>query len=62
MDTLTESSNFIPFVAQKIAQIGSIEGSRRSNATYNRVGIYNRLLSSEELIALTSIGALSEEI
>ena len=62
VDTLTESSNFIPFVAQKTVQIGSIEGSRRSNATYNRVGIYNRLLSSEELITLTSTGALTEEV
>ena len=60
--SLSESASFTSLVAQKTAQIGSLEGSRRSKATYNEVGIYNRLLSSEELITLTSIGALAEEI
>lgn len=59
---LSESANFTSLVAQKTAQIGSLEGSKRSKATYNKVSIYNRLLSSEELITLTSIGALAEEI
>ena len=59
---LSESENLTTLVAQKTAQIGSLEGSIRSKATYNKVSIYNRLLSSEELITLTSIGALAEEI
>lgn len=50
-------SNFNSFVAQKTAQIGSTQGNTRSKATYNRVGIYNRLLSNEELVTLTSIDA-----
>lgn len=62
VDTLSQSSNFTPFVNQKTAKIGSLEGMKRSKATYNEVGIYNRLLSSEELITLTSTGALTEEI
>lgn len=60
--SLSESASFTSLVAQKTAQIGSLEGSKRSKATYNKVSIYNRLLSSEELITLTSIGALAEEI
>ena len=59
---LSESANFTSLVAQKTAQIGSLQGSIRSKATYNKVSIYNRLLSSEELVTLTSVGALSEEI
>lgn len=59
VDTLSQSPNFNTFIAQKTAKIGSVQGSVRSQATYNGVGIYNRLLSSEELIALTSTGALS---
>ena len=62
VDVISQSPNFNSFVAQKTAQIGSLQGDTRSKATYNRVGIYNRLLSSEELITLTSIGALAEEI
>ena len=63
VDTLSQSSNFTPFVNQKTAKIGSLEGMKRSKATYNEVGIYNRLLSSEELVTLTSIDAsLAEEI
>ena len=58
----SESQQFLALVAQKTAQIGSLEGSKRSKATYNEVGIYNKLLSSEELITLTSTGTLSEEI
>ena len=56
------SSNviFANFVAQKTAQIGSIEGSKRSNATYNEISIYNRVLSEEELKTLTRIETLSE--
>ena len=59
---LSKSAIFTSLVAQKTAQIGSLEGSIRSKATYNKVSIYNRLLSSEELITLTSIGALAEEV
>ena len=59
---LSTSENFLSFVAQKTAQIGSLEGSKRSKATYNEVGIYNRILSEGELITLTSTGALSWEI
>ena len=55
VDAISQSSNFNSFVAQKTAQIGSLQGDQRSEATYNEVGIYNRLLSSEELITLTSI-------
>ena len=62
VNTLSESSDFAPFIAQKTAQIGSLQGNQRSNATYNKVSIYNRLLSSEELVTLTSTGALAEEI
>ena len=63
IDIPSESAEiFTSFVAQKTAQIGSLEGSQRSEATYNKVGIYNRLLSSEELITLTSTGALANEI
>ena len=62
IDIFTVSSNFTSLVAQKTAQIGSLEGSKRSKATYNEVGIYNRLLSNEELITLTSTDALAEEI
>ena len=54
-DAISQSSNFNSFVAQKTAQIGSLQGNQRSEATYNEVGIYNRLLSSEELVTLTSI-------
>ena len=50
-----ESEDFIAFVAQKTTQIGSLEGSARSKATYNGIRIYNKLLSVEELIALTII-------
>ncbi|WP_455937904.1 CotH kinase family protein [Gemella morbillorum] len=46
---------FADFVAQKTAQIGSLEGSKRSNATYNEISIYSKALSREELIALTTI-------
>ena len=56
---LSTYEKFPSFVAQKTAQIGSLEGSKRSKATYNEVGIYNRILSEEELITLTSTGALS---
>ena len=49
----TTGEGFIALVRQKTAQIGSLEGSRRSNATYNEISIYNRLLSEEEVIALT---------
>ena len=59
---LSISAGFTSLVAQKTAQIGSLEGSRRSKATYNEVGIYKRLLSSEELVTLTSTGALAEEV
>ena len=52
---LSESANFTSLVAQKTAQIGFLEGSIRSKATYNKVSIYNRLLNNEELITLTSI-------
>lgn len=62
IDILSQSSNFSLFIAQKTAKIGSIEGINRSKATYNEVGIYNRLLSSEELITLTSTGTLAYEI
>ena len=54
VDDLSQSPNFASLVAQKTAQIGSLEGNGRSKATYNRVDIYNKLLSSEELITLTS--------
>ena len=59
---LSTYEKFPSFVAQKTAQIGSLEGSKRSKATYNEVGIYNRILSEEELITLTNTGALSWEI
>lgn len=62
VDNLSESEKFTSLVAQKTAQIGSLEGNTRSEATYNEVGIYNRLLSSEELITLTSTGTLVDEI
>ena len=62
IDVLSQSPNFSPFIAQKTAQIGSLEGNKRSKATYNEVGIYKRLLSSEELVTLTRTGALAEEI
>ena len=62
MVSLSESASFTFLVAQKTAQIGSLEGKTRSEATYNKVNIYNKLLSSEELITLTRIGALAEEI
>lgn len=52
---LSEHVSFTSFVAQKTAQIGSLEGRIRSNATYNEIRIYNRALSGEELITLTSI-------
>ena len=52
-----QSAAFGPFVTQKTAQIGSLQGDQRSEATYNEVGIYDRLLSSEELVTLTSIDA-----
>ena len=52
----SQDANFISLVAQKTAKIGSLEG-KRSKATYNEVGIYNRLLSSEELVTLTSVDA-----
>ena len=57
IDNVSQTEKFTSLVAQKTAQIGSLEGTRRSNATYNEVGIYNRLLSSEELVTLTSIDA-----
>ena len=57
IDNLSQDSNFTSLVAQKTAQIGSLQGDTRSKATYNRVGIYNRLLNNEELITLTSIDA-----
>ena len=57
VDVLSQSSNFTPFIAQKTAKIGSTQGDIRSKATYNIVDIYNRLLSSEELVTLTSIDA-----
>ena len=57
MNELSQSSHFTSLVAQKTAQIGSVQGSVRSKATYNEVGIYNRILSNEELITLTSIDA-----
>ena len=59
IDTLSQSQNFNTFITQKTAKIGSVQGRVRSQATYNEVGIYNRLLSSEELIALTRARALS---
>ena len=46
-------ADFASLVAQKTAQIGSLEGNKRSNATYNEISIYNRVLSQEELITLT---------
>ena len=59
LNGLYQSTRFTSFIAQKILQIGSLEGVKNSNsnskATYNRVGIYNRLLSNEELVALTSM-------
>lgn len=55
MVSLSESASFTSLVAQKTAQIGSLEGKIRSEATYNEVSIYNRLLSNEELIILTSV-------
>ena len=54
----SQDANFTNLVTHKTAKIGSLEG-KRSKATYNEVGIYNRLLSSEELVTLTSTGALS---
>ena len=57
MDAISQNPKFNSFVAQKTAQIGSLQGDQRSEATYNEVGIYNRLLSNEELITLTSIDA-----
>ena len=57
LNDMSESQHFTSLVAQKTAQIGSLEGNGRSKATYNRVDIYNRLLSSEELVTLTSIDA-----
>ena len=62
VDNVSESQHFHNLVTHKTAQIGSTQGNTRSKATYNRVGIHNRLLSSEELITLTSTGALAEEI
>ena len=56
-NVISESQHFTSLVAQKTAKIGSVQGSVRSKATYNRVGIYNRLLNNEELITLTSIDA-----
>lgn len=52
---ISEHVSFTSFIAQKTAQIGSLEGRIRSNATYNEIRIYNRALSREELITLTSI-------
>ena len=58
VDAISQNPKFNSiFVQQKTAQIGSLQGDQRSEATYNRVGIYNRLLNNEELIALTSIDA-----
>ena len=62
INVISESQHFYDLVTQKTAQIGSTQGNTRSKATYNEVGIYNRLLSSEELITLTSTGALADEI
>ena len=59
VNDLSQSGNFRSLVAQKTAQIGSLEGSNRSKATYNEVSIYNRLLNNEELITLTSTGTLA---
>ena len=59
LNGLYQSTRFTSFIAQKTLQIGSLEGVKNSNsnskATYNRVGIYNRLLSNEELVTLTSM-------
>ena len=57
LNNISESQHFTSLVAQKTAQIGSVQGNTRSKATYNTVGIYNRLLSSEELVTLTIIDA-----
>ena len=57
MNDISQSGVFTSLVDQKTAQIGSLQGSIRSKATYNIVGIYDRLLSSEELVTLTSIDA-----
>ena len=57
LNDISGSQHFSGLVAQKTAKIGSVQGSVRSKATYNRVGIYNRILSNEELITLTSIDA-----
>ena len=55
LNDISESQHFHDLVNQKTAQIGSVQGSVRSKATYNEVGIYNRILSNEELITLTNI-------
>ena len=57
IDSFYQSAKFTSFVAQETIKIGSLQGDTRSKATYNRVGIYNRLLSNEELVTLTSIDA-----
>ena len=57
LNDISGSQHFSGLVAQKTAKIGSVQGSVRSKATYNRVGIYNSILSNEELITLTSIDA-----
>ena len=57
LNDISGSQHFSGLVAQKTAKIGSTQGSVRSKATYNEVGIYNRLLSNEELTTLTSTGA-----
>ena len=55
LDISTTSEQFTSLVRQKTAKIGSVEGTKRSKATYNEIRIYNRLLSDEELITLTRI-------
>ena len=57
VDDISQSGIFTDLVAQKTAQIGSLQGNVRSKATYNTVGIYGRLLNNEELITLTNIDA-----
>ena len=55
MQSFYINDKFLGLIETDGLQIGSLQGNTRSYSHYNEIGIYDKTMTLEELIALTQI-------
>ena len=55
IDSAHIDSTFLGLIETDGLQIGSLQGDTRSTSHYNEIGVYDKTMTLEELIALTQI-------